>query len=58
MKKMTCRELGGACDMEFQAETLEEMDKISSEHAMQANDEANNKIMEEIRSWKIQERNN
>lgn len=32
MKKMTCRELGGACDLEFEAETFEEMGKLSQAH--------------------------
>ena len=32
MKKMTCRQLGGACDEVFSAETWEEMAKLSKEH--------------------------
>ena len=32
MKSMTCHQLGGACDMVFQAETFEEMAKLSKEH--------------------------
>ncbi len=35
MKKMTCRELGGACDFEFQAETFEEMAEHSKMHGME-----------------------
>ena len=34
MKTMTCRQLGGACDMEFHAETFEEIAKMSREHGM------------------------
>lgn len=29
---MTCRQLGGACDLEFHAETFEEMAKMSQDH--------------------------
>jgi len=32
MKKMTCRELGGACDMEFTTTTFEEMVAQSKAH--------------------------
>lgn len=34
MKTMTCRQLGGACDMEFHAETFEEMAEQSKQHGM------------------------
>lgn len=32
MKEMTCKELGGACELVFQAETFNEMAKISQQH--------------------------
>ena len=32
MKTMTCKQLGGACDQEFQAETFEEMAALSQQH--------------------------
>jgi len=32
MKKMTCNELGGACDMVFEANTFEEIAKLSKKH--------------------------
>ncbi len=35
MKTMTCRQLGGACDKEFQAETFEEMAELSKAHGME-----------------------
>ncbi len=35
MKKMTCKELGGACDQEFHAETFEEMANLSKQHGME-----------------------
>ena len=35
MKTMTCRQLGGACDITFQAETFEDMANLSKKHAME-----------------------
>ena len=35
MKAMTCRQLGGACDLEFRAETFDEMAEQSRNHGMQ-----------------------
>jgi len=35
MKTMTCKQLGGACDMEFHANTFEEMAGLSKKHAME-----------------------
>ena len=32
MKKMTCKQLGGACDLEFQANTFDEIAKLSKKH--------------------------
>jgi predicted small metal-binding protein len=32
MKTMTCNELGGACDLEFHADTFEEIAQISQKH--------------------------
>ena len=32
MKKMTCKELGGACDEVFQAETFEQMQELVKAH--------------------------
>lgn len=52
MKTMTCRQLGGACDMEFRAETFEEMAELSKRHGMemfQQGDEAHLKAMEKIK---------
>lgn len=33
MKTMTCRELGGACDKTFTANTFDEIGQLSKEHA-------------------------
>lgn len=35
MKSMTCRQLGGACDLEFRADTFEEMGELSRKHGME-----------------------
>ena len=35
MKTMTCKQLAGACDKEFHAETSEEMGEMSQKHAME-----------------------
>ena len=32
---MTCRQLGGACDMEFHASTFEEMAEMSKQHGVE-----------------------
>ncbi len=34
MKTMTCNQLGGACDLEFHADTFESMADQSKKHAM------------------------
>jgi len=52
MKTMTCRQLGGACDKEFQANTFEEMAEMSKNHGMemfQKGDEAHIKVMNEMK---------
>jgi hypothetical protein len=35
MKTMTCNQLGGACDLEFHAETFEAMADLSKKHAIE-----------------------
>ena len=35
MKTMTCKQMGGACEKVFQANTFEEMAKMSQEHGME-----------------------
>jgi len=35
MKTMTCKQLGGACDKEFEANTFEEMAEMSKNHGME-----------------------
>ena len=48
---MTCKQLGGACDKEFNANTFEEMAEMSKKHGMemfQKGDEAHLKAMNEM----------
>lgn len=35
MKTMTCKQLGGACEHAFSAETFEEMAEMSKQHGME-----------------------
>lgn len=35
MKTMTCKQLGGACNMEFKANTFEEIAEMSKQHGME-----------------------
>lgn len=35
MKAMTCKQLGGACDMVFYANSFEEMAELSKKHGME-----------------------
>ena len=53
MKTMTCKQLGGACDMKFQANTFEEMAEMSKKHGMemfQAVDADHLKAMNEMKT--------
>ena len=46
MKSMTCKDLAGACDVEFRAETFDEMAELSKKHAMEmAEDQAHIEAM-------------
>lgn len=35
MKKMTCKQLGGACEQVFEANTFEEIAELSKQHGME-----------------------
>jgi predicted small metal-binding protein len=35
MKTMTCNQLGGACELQFNANTFEEMAEMSKKHGME-----------------------
>ena len=51
MKTMNCKQLGGACEQEFQANTFEEIAEMSKQHGMemyQKGDEAHLKAIQEM----------
>jgi hypothetical protein len=51
MKTMNCKQLGGACEKEFTANTFDEIAAMSKEHGMkmfQQKDEAHLKAMNEM----------
>ena len=51
MKTMTCKQLGGACNKTFQANSLEEIAELSKQHGMgmfQKKDEEHLAAMNEI----------
>ena len=52
MKTMTCMQLGGACDLEFHAESFEEIAQISQQHGtdmFNKNDPAHLAAMQKMR---------
>ncbi|MHA7057656.1 DUF1059 domain-containing protein [Aquimarina sp. M1] len=52
MKTMTCKQLGGACDKKFHANTFEEIAEMSKNHGMemfQIKDPAHQKAMAEMK---------
>ena len=53
MKTMSCKQLGGACDKEFQANTFAEIGELSKQHAMamlQESDKAHLRAMGEMQA--------
>ena len=51
MKTMTCKQLGGACDVKFNADTFEEMKQLSQKHAHEMykkGDEKHIKVMKKM----------
>ena len=58
MKTMTCKQLGGACDKEFHAETFEEISDLSKRHGMemfQKNDKSHLEAMSKMRELMVSE---
>ena len=52
MKTMTCKDLAGACDAEFHAETFDEMAEMSKKHGMEMlerGDQAHIEAMEKMK---------
>ncbi len=50
---MTCKQLGGACDLEFKAETFDEIASLSRQHGMemfQNGDAAHMEAMQEMQA--------
>ena len=50
MKTMTCKQLGGACDMEFHAETFDEMAELSRNHGTEMMKKSNAAHMDAMNS--------
>ena len=53
MKTMTCKQLGGACDIEFHASSFEEIAEISKNHGtemFQKGDKAHLEAMDEMKN--------
>ena len=53
MKTMTCKQLGGACDKEFHANSFEEIAEISKKHGMemiQKGDEKHLRAMNDMKN--------
>jgi len=53
MKKITCRELGGACNLVFEADTFSEVASLSQAHGMEmakANDKAHLDAMSKMKA--------
>ncbi len=51
MKTMTCKQLGGACDKTFSANSFDEIAKMSKQHGIEmfkAGDQPHLKAMEEM----------
>ncbi len=51
MKTMTCKQLGGACDQEFTANSFEEIAEMSKQHGIemiQKKDQTHIKAMQEM----------
>ncbi len=60
MKTMSCKQLGGACSIEFSASTFEEMAELSKKHGMEMmqdldHQEAMAAMMELMKSGKMKE---
>jgi preprotein translocase subunit SecA len=52
LKTMTCKQLGGACDKKFQANSFEEIAEMSRQHGMemfQKGDEEHLRAMDKIK---------
>ncbi|SHI34403.1 DUF1059 domain-containing protein [Pseudozobellia thermophila] len=60
MKTMTCKQLGGACDHKFYADTFEEIAELSKKHAaemLEKGDKAHMEAMREMRGLMLSPEN-
>ena len=58
MKTMTCKQLGGACNKEFHADTFEKIAVLSKQHGMemfQKNDRSHLEAMHKMRELMVSE---
>ncbi len=56
MKTMNCKQLGGACDKEFHANSFEDIAEMSKQHGMemfQKGDEEHLKAMDEMKKLMV-----
>jgi len=56
MKKMTCKEMGGTCDMEIQGETAEEMMENGKSHVHGQMDEGHQNIVKQMEAMSEEEK--
>jgi predicted small metal-binding protein len=52
MKTMTCKQLGGACDKEFHAESFDEIAAMSKQHGIEMFQENDNAHLEAMQKMK------
>ena len=52
MKTMTCKDLAGACDAEFHAETFDEMAELSKKHGMEMLEQGDQSHIEAMEKMK------
>jgi ribosomal protein L17 len=52
MKTMTCKQLAGACDKEFHAETFEELAEMCRKHAMEMVQNGDKAHLEKMKEMK------
>ena len=50
MKKMTCRQMGGACDTEITGATADELHENGKKHVHEAQDEGHKAIVEKMKA--------
>jgi len=53
MKTMTCKQLGGPCDLPFQGNTADEVIKLQDKHLKEIGDEAHESALKEMKGrWR------